>query len=390
MKRHPRALMLAISFAAALHVHTAAVHTAPGRASSYAIEALVTLGGTENFAYAINDDGDVVGSSRISADVATHSFLYRRGRLTDLYPLNSEFILTVGPTGINNAGQIASGLIHGDGVYYPALYDGSGAMTMLGSLGGVTSWGFSGTATSVNNHGQAVGYSYVDDVTRHAFLWSGGVMTDIGLAGGYSGALRINDSGQAVGFASDTPYGFAHAFVYSEGVATIINPFGGPQNEGYATGINQQGQVVGQALTAAGYSNAFLYSSGASSSLGTLKGGHNSAAYAINRKGQIVGIADYPYPSRCWDPYTESYVPCIQYAQHAFVFDDGGMSDLNALIPRDSGWDLEWAFDINDSGQIVGYGRLHGAYRAYLLTRCESRGRGRGQGNRCRTAPPGR
>jgi probable HAF family extracellular repeat protein len=326
----------------------------------------------------------------MSANTATHSFLYRRGRLTDLYPLNSESILTVGPTGINNAGQIASGLIHGDGVYYPALWDRSGAMTVLGSLGGVTSWGFSGAATSVNNHGQAVGYSYIDDATRHAFLWSGGVMTDIGPAGGYSGALRINDSGQAVGFASDTPFGFAHAFVYNEGVATIINPFGGPQNEGYATGINEQGQVVGQALTPAGYFNAFLYSSGISTSLGTLKGGHNSAAYAINRKGQIVGIADYPYPSTCRDPYTDTYVPCIQYAQHAFLYDRGGMADLNSLIPRDSGWDLEWAFDINDDGLIVGYGRLRGAYRAYLLTPCESRGRGRGQENRCRTVPPGR
>jgi probable HAF family extracellular repeat protein len=389
MKRHQRALMLALVFAAFLHVHTAAVHTAVPT-PSFAIEALDTLGGTENFAYAINDDGDVVGISRTSADAATHSFLYRRGRLTDLYPLNSESILTVGPTGINNARQIASGLIHGDGVYYPALYDRSGAMTVLGSLGGVTSWGFSGTATSVNNHGQAVGYSYVDDVTRHAFLWSGGVMTDIAPGGGYSGALHINDSGQAVGFASDTPFGFAHAFVYSGGVMTTIDPFRAPENESYASGINDKGQVVGQALTAAGYYNAFLYSSGTSTSLGTLKGGHNSAAYAINSNGQIVGSADYPYRSVCWDPYTDTYVPCIKYAQHAFLYDHGSMADLSSLIPRDSGWDLESAFDINSEGQIVGYGRLNGVFRAYLLTPCESRGRGRGQEDRCRASRAGR
>jgi probable HAF family extracellular repeat protein len=374
MKKFRRTLMLILAAVALSPFHTASADSR--RTPWFSIREIGTLGGSESFAYAINAHGEVVGSSRVTGDLSIHSFLYRRGVLTDLFPLNSESILTIGPTGISDKGLIASGVIGADGVYYPAIHDGSG-ITILGSLGAPTWYQFSGTATSVNNRGQAVGYSYVDGEMRHAFLYSNGVMTDIGSNGGYSGALGINEAGEVVGFASDTPFGIAHAFVYSNGVTTVINPFGGPDNEGFATGINHKGQVVGQGITPEGNVRAFVYSNGLSRGLGTLRGGHNSAAYAVNNRGLIVGIADYPYRTVCWDPYTATYLPCIRYAQHGFLYDQGVMMDLNSLIPEDEGWDLEWAFDINDRGQIVGYGRLNGVYRAYVLTPCESRGNGR-------------
>ena len=51
---------------------------------------------------------------------------------------------------------------------------------------------------------------------RHAFLYSGGVMTDIGtLPGGIdSAAFDINDSGQIVGYSTDSA-GRQHAFLYN-------------------------------------------------------------------------------------------------------------------------------------------------------------------------------
>ena len=44
------------------------------------------------------------------------------------------------------------------------------------------------------------------------------------------------------------------------------------------------------------------------------------------------------------------------------------MTDLNTEIPYSSGWELGWAFAINDAGQIVGQGIHNGQYDAFLLT----------------------
>lgn len=52
---------------------------------------------------------------------------------------------------------------------------------------------------------------------------------------------------------------------------------------------------------------------------------------------------------------------------HAFVY-DGSLRNLNQLLPAGIGWELIEATDINDAGQIVGYGRFQGRIRAFLLT----------------------
>ncbi len=44
------------------------------------------------------------------------------------------------------------------------------------------------------------------------------------------------------------------------------------------------------------------------------------------------------------------------------------MKDLNKQIPPGSGWVLIQAFGINNSGQIVGTGTIHGAEHGFLLT----------------------
>ena len=71
--------------------------------------------------------------------------------------------------------------------------------------------------------------------------------------------------------------------------------------------------------------------------LGTL-GGVSSEANAINNEGQVVGDFE------------------VKYQDYAFLFEDGAMVDLNSLISASSGWDLAVATDINDQGDIVGYG----------------------------------
>lgn len=360
-----QSVSIALVFAGALFAPGVA---ADSFTSLYTIVDLGTLGGTESFAYALNNRGDVVGLSRVH-DGDTHAFHYRdrAGVMTDLSPLNSESILT-SSMDINKHRQIASGVIE-NGVYVPAIYEArSGQVTTLGTLGGVTAFGFNGVATAINDGGQAVGYSYLDSLNRHAFLFSDGEMTDIGSLGGYSGALAINNSGAIAGFSSDTSVGYPHAFVYRDGLMMEIDPFGGPNNESIARGINNHDQVVGEALTPAGTFNGFIYSTsnGLVTNVGTLAGGLNTYALSINDRGDVVGSADSPYESVCFTGGQS--VPCIEYALRAFLYRNGEMLDLNSLIRSDSGWDLQWALDINDRGQIIGYGVRNGKFRAFLAT----------------------
>ena len=78
------------------------------------------------------------------------------------------------------------------------------------------------------------------------------------------------------------------------------------------------------------------------SDLGTL-GGTFSDSAGINNRHQIVGT---------------STVSSGQ--QHAYIFSKAKMTDLNELIPSDSGWILVAATGINDAGEIVGNGRING------------------------------
>jgi probable HAF family extracellular repeat protein len=117
--------------------------------------------------------------------------------------------------------------------------------------------------------------------------------------------------------------------------------------------INDAGQVVGWSYTGA-VSRATLWQDGTPTDLGTL-GGDFNIARGINNAGQIVGASA--------NPAGES---------HAFVYSGGVLTDLNDLIPRDSGWLLHDARSITDNGLIVGGGiNPDGQAHAYLLTPCE-------------------
>lgn len=277
---------------------------------------------------------------------------------------------------INEMGQIAGGLVV-DGVYSPAVFESQTRQVRpLGSLGGNTD-GFNGTAASVNDLGQAVGYSYLDPSTRHAFLYSQGALIDIDSFGGYSVATAINHAGQIVGFAAVQKNGTAHAFLYTAGAMIDIDPLGAANfssGESYARDINNRGQVVGEFLTADRRTfHAFLYSAGAFTDLGSVDS-PETAALAINEQGQIVGITSVPYKDICYDDNLNQFVPCIKYKSHAFLYEKGQLTDLNTLIRSDSGWELTWALDINNHGQIVGYGLRQGHFRAFLLTPIRSAG----------------
>jgi probable HAF family extracellular repeat protein len=158
-----------------------------------------------NIAYDLNDSGTVVGSSG-------HAFRYAgSGPMQDLGTLPGGTYSTA--YAINNNGVIVgSSDINSSGASRAFRYSGSGPMQDLGTL---SSYYTSGSAANdINSDGTIVGYAYNGDPlstnNRRAFRYtSTGIMQNLGALGvfrtspgGSSQALGINDAGYIVGTSS--------------------------------------------------------------------------------------------------------------------------------------------------------------------------------------------
>ena len=117
---------------------------------------------------------------------------------------------------------------------------------------------------------------------------------------------------------------------------TDLGTLGGTESAAWA--INGKGQVTGWSKTSSnGPSHAILYSGGSMSDLGTL-GGSYSEGRAINNSGQVVG---------------QSYV-AGNSSYHACLWSGGGMTDLAPQGGNSS------ATDINNLGHVVGWANNSG------------------------------
>ena len=328
-----------------------ALQTAPDRLTSttYRLTDLGTLGtpGTYSFsaAYCINAAGQIGGISTASTIPPTSpAFLYANGKMTSLGTLGGA---TAKAQGINTIGQLAGYSTLSNGHYRAFLYS-NGSMINIGTLGQDYSVGY-----AVNASGTVVGDSQNAAGKDHAFLYSGGKMTDLGTLGGdTSTAAGINSAGQIVGYSYAADGNF-RAFLYNKGSMIDLGTLGGDWS--VATSINDAGQITGQAYTPGNIgANAFIYDQGKMTSIGLL-GGNYSIGNSINSSRQVVGRSTI-----------HSNGQFLVY--HAFVYSSGQMRDLNKLIPSGTGFVLEDATAINDSGQIVGYGTAQGQMHAFLLT----------------------
>jgi probable HAF family extracellular repeat protein len=177
---------------------------------------------------------------------------------------------------VNDAGVIAGSWTPSAGIYHAMVWHAVGPTAYAAA--DLNSPGFTGwvlnIATGVNKAGDVVGYGSFKGVT-HGFLLSKGAIADLGsLAPGtpadFSVATGLNDKGQVVGYSSViTPKGvFHHAFLWSSGimkdlgapvlpgVPTTTSPLTAlglaptgpmPFTNSIAVAINNNGKIVGWA-----------------------------------------------------------------------------------------------------------------------------------------------
>jgi len=362
-----------------------------------------------------------------------HAFRWQDGFMTDIGA--ERFDLSSASAWISENGLIAGFAENGEidpVTTFPELHAAlwqNGGITDLGALPG----GYESVANSVNSRGQVVGASVnaipdpntLADLTFNfvfstnqlrAIVWQDRVMQDLGTLGGPDSlALLNNERGQVMGWSyiSATKAGVCFplaigSFIWEKekGMRDLGSLGGGTCT--LASDLNKRGQVVGYGVPAGDtFLRAFLWEDGSIRDLGGSLGGSSTGAFVVNDAGHAAGFAavagDYFYHAALWkrigqitDLGTIGSDPCSSAkainakgqvvgdsislsncqtngdASRAFLWEDGVIFDLNALIPAGSPLHLIHPQNINDRGEIAGLGvDASGHQHAFLLIPCD-------------------
>jgi probable HAF family extracellular repeat protein len=359
-----------------------------GSTSYTVVKFSASLGGTTSRGTAINNQGLVAGFSTLT-DGTRHAAVWNQGVITDLRTLGGPGSTVAWP-GINNQG-IVVGISLTDrvdpldedwsceaGGFIPTTTNlicrgfwwENGTMHELPTLGGTH-----GFATEVNSRGQIVGWAEnqvhdptcvgVQELQFRAVLWEPkkGTQQELPPLGddSASAATAINDSGEVVGISGRCDqavgrFSALHAVLWDHGTPTEIPNLGGTTWH-TPMDINERGDVVGFSNPPGPgdpegefISHAFYWNkhSDTAVDIGVLEGDAFSEAFAINSRGQVVGVSFGG-----------------TNGARAFLWQNGQLRNLNDLV--DIAPDvLQSAQDINDAGQITG--RVRDAATGAILT----------------------
>jgi probable HAF family extracellular repeat protein len=216
------------------------------------------------------------------------------------------------------------------------------------------------SALDINNNGQVVGNYWKTNGDSGSYLWTNGLILEIG----NSSVGGISDNGNVAGVAytSDpsTPY---IATVWNNGTATNLGLQG---QTTVAYGVNNSGNAVGYDINA-GYTNAVVWSGSAMNVIG------QGVAQSINNKGAVTGYLNINNPQAfLYNQGFVSLLPSYSVGQdinqqstiaggyrlgsfmRAFTWDGSSFNDLGTLSSGIGEYGETYAFGINDDGNVVG------------------------------------
>lgn len=254
----------------------------------------------------------------------------------------------------------------------------------LGTFGGPQSYvSFPNFYAKVlNNRGMVAGYADTPDpdpfpdfcfdedcFTAHAFLRGRGPKRDLGTlpGGASSAAFSIAENGLIAGISQNGETdplapGFPQfrGVLWRRGQITDLGTLDGGY-ETLASAVNSRGQLVGLAtntipdpdsMFGLGFqTRAFLWHNGTMRDLGTLGTGTDAVALFVNERGQVGG--DSYISSQPSQVCADAEVGTL--ATGAFLWDRGAMINLGSF-----GGTCTFVQDMNNRGQVVGGSRLAG------------------------------
>jgi probable HAF family extracellular repeat protein len=316
-----------------------------------------------------------------------------------LWEANSMTVLSEGSANsINDLGQVVGGSWINNGLPWdyldlPWAWDNSGLplddqTTFLWQDGIVEQLGLF-LANAINNNGEIAGASWFDfDIDSyypnytykwykeiHAAVWQDGQIYDLGFVERgdlpkprNSQAFDINSWGEVLVVGEHGidygPEEYFGSFLYFEDEKMIDLVTGFTEWSGRrAYSVNNAGVIVGtgnKGESGKSY-DAYIwtYEDGPDflEALNDPPCHFNSGAHSINELGLIVGWA------------FNNYKVERDLGHYAVLWDENlQLHVLDDFIPNGLGWHLEVANDINDIGQIVGYGIKNNEPHAFLLS----------------------
>jgi probable HAF family extracellular repeat protein len=307
---------------------------------------VIDLGQTEPFIRPDNNTPSISGPTTsgvvaitLKRDARYHSYRWQNGS-------SAELALPPGFTdstvlGINQNGQIvgfATAPNNGNTIQDAILWDTNGQFVDLGPR----------RANAINNT-----TAVLLETTNSAAIWRHERATKLTTPSAYSDswAAAINNADQVVGWATLQKPPADHAALWDNtGQFHDLGTLGGA-NSG-ASDINDSGVIVGTStISNSLYHHAFVWQAGVMTALALPAPYVSSTASAINSHGQIVG-----------------YVQKADFTFSAALWRNEALIIFNDQIDPGNGWQIEEAVDINDAGQIVGFGHLRGELHLVLLT----------------------